>query len=103
MRMSCIAAVLLGLLVACSSAEEETGQATSGTCDPGGACACNGDGACDKTCTGAGCALTCSGGGGCSLSCPKGGCTLTCAGGGGCRVLDCSDCTCTVTGGGGCL
>jgi hypothetical protein len=104
MRTLYLALLVVGLVLGCSSSDDKTGQATSGTCDPGGACACTGDGSCDKTCSGAGCALQCTGNGGCSISCPKGGCTVACNGAGGCAIHDCADCKCTAgTAGGACL
>ena len=122
MKNKVLAVAFLGVCAAFSAFGCFNIGNSSGDCDPGEACVCDGIGNCDKACTGKGCEFECSGTGNCTMDCTDGGCSatvkgqgnakmqcdgngcsMTCSNTGTCTIMGCTkDCTITCTGTGIC-
>ncbi|MFT5353396.1 MAG: hypothetical protein ACI9KE_000594 [Polyangiales bacterium] len=77
---------------------------SSGSCEAGDTCECDGIGNCDQSCPGGNCNFVCEGIGNCNLACEGGGCDVMCRGTGNC-ILDCpgGNCTQSCEGTGNCI
>jgi hypothetical protein len=77
---------------------------SSGTCDTGELCVCDGIGNCDQSCPDGDCNFVCRGIGNCNLDCEGGGCSVSCEGTGNC-ILACGggDCDIHCRGTGNCI